>query len=628
MAQKSPNPLSRLTSKLAIPRSFLFNAGQLAADYLLFPSLCWLALWLFSLLFSQSATLIASFILPLVSVFWGYSLLALATHLFFGQEIYQLLMKRFCLPLVIIYAIVRGLGLFVDLSLLSSTELFEIAGTTITLRSFFIGSVGLYLWFTGVQGMSQLARQILLRQMQVDEGALDASLILARYFLIGFGLFIAFSELNLDATAIAAISGGLAVGVGFGLQDVVVNFVSGIMLLFERSLHPGDIISIDDKLGRVEDINIRATTIRTVDNVELVIPNQLFLTDTLTSYTRNNRLARFNLEIPIAWDHDPESVIATLLDVVHQDGRIVTSLTSEVEIAELGEENIGYKLQIWTDEPLAIDAIKSDLYRSILATLTDRGITPDLSEDVAIDVSVKDIALQAFPEAISPTPPPEAIASPKQTTPAKRLGGRINNFYRRFRKTDPPEPTRNLPLEPLPDNSVMVVKEMPSLAKSTEPPPVSTPKPSPPKSNKTPLRHPSGTPQIELIETSFEKIKPRAGEFAASFYENLFKLYPRTRSFFNRTDMKKQQDKLLASLVLLVQNVRDPVALKPVLQDLGAKHKGYGVGAKHYPAVGDALLQTFEQYLQEEWTAEVKQAWVDTFQAITQIMLEGADGLR
>ncbi|MEM9540942.1 MAG: mechanosensitive ion channel domain-containing protein [Cyanobacteria bacterium P01_E01_bin.42] len=626
MAQKRFNPILRLTSQFAIPRSFLLNAGQLAADYVLFPSLCWLALWLFSLLFSQSATLIVSFVLPLAGVFWGYSVLALVIHLFFGQEIHQLLVKRFCLPLVIIYAIVRGLGLFVDLSLLSRTELFVVAGTTVTLRSFFIGSVGLYLWFTGVQGLSQLARQILLRQMQIDEGALDASLILARYFLIGFGLFIAFSELNLDATAIAAISGGLAVGVGFGLQDVVVNFVSGIMLLFERSLHPGDIISIDDKLGRVEDINIRATTIRTVDNVELVIPNQLFLTDTLTSYTRNNRLARFNLEIPIAWDHDPENAIATLLDVVYQDGRIVTSLTSEVEIAELGEENISYKLQIWTDEPLAIDAIKSDLYRRILGTLTDRGITPDLSEDVAIEVSVKDVALQAFPGAIAPAPPPE---SPKQVTSAKHRGGPLNGLYRRFRKSDDPKPQHNFPSEPSPDKSVTGAKEIPNLAKS-EPEAITPPQPNPTpaKSDKTPVRHPSKTSQIELVETSFEKIKPHAQEFAASFYDNLFKLYPRTRSFFGRTDMKKQQDKLLASLVLLVENVRDPVTLKPVLYNLGAKHKGYGVAAKHYPAVGDALLQTFEQYLQEDWTAEVKQAWVDTFQAITQIMLEGADGSR
>lgn len=94
---------------------------------------------------------------------------------------------------------------------------------------------------------------------------------------------------------------------------------------------------------------------------------------------------------------------------------------------------------------------------------------------------------------------------------------------------------------------------------------------------------------------------------------------------FRNTDMEKQQQKLVSALVLLVNNVRNPDLLAPMLWDLGARHKGYGVIEKHYPAVGAALLQAFEQYLKEDWTLEVQQAWVDTFEAITQIMLEGAE---
>ncbi|MEG4500121.1 pentapeptide repeat-containing protein [Microcoleus sp. F10-C6] len=129
---------------------------------------------------------------------------------------------------------------------------------------------------------------------------------------------------------------------------------------------------------------------------------------------------------------------------------------------------------------------------------------------------------------------------------------------------------------------------------------------------------------VELLEQSFEKIKPRADEFAASFYENLFKLYPEVKPLFANTEMAKQQKKLLNSLVLVVENLRSPEALGPVLNALGGRHVGYGAIANSYPAVGEALLMTFEEYLQQDWTIEVKQAWIDAYGAITALMLKGA----
>ncbi|MFN6540788.1 MAG: pentapeptide repeat-containing protein [Nostoc sp. EkiNYC01] len=129
---------------------------------------------------------------------------------------------------------------------------------------------------------------------------------------------------------------------------------------------------------------------------------------------------------------------------------------------------------------------------------------------------------------------------------------------------------------------------------------------------------------VELLENSFEKIKPHANEFAASFYENLFKAHPEFKPLFTSTDMVNQQKKLLNSLVLVVENLRSPEALGPVLKALGGRHVAYGAIPKFYAPVGEALLVTFEQYLQEDWTLEVKKAWVDAFRAITALMLKGA----
>jgi hemoglobin-like flavoprotein/uncharacterized protein YjbI with pentapeptide repeats len=130
---------------------------------------------------------------------------------------------------------------------------------------------------------------------------------------------------------------------------------------------------------------------------------------------------------------------------------------------------------------------------------------------------------------------------------------------------------------------------------------------------------------IELLEQSFQQIKPHANEFVDSVYENLFLAYPEVKPLFAHTDMATQQKKLLNSLVLVVENLRNPEALGIVLNTLGARHVGYGAIPKYYPAVGEALLISFEQYLKQDWTSELKQTWVDAFNAITVQMLKGAN---
>ncbi|MBP5973515.1 pentapeptide repeat-containing protein [Brasilonema sp. CT11] len=129
---------------------------------------------------------------------------------------------------------------------------------------------------------------------------------------------------------------------------------------------------------------------------------------------------------------------------------------------------------------------------------------------------------------------------------------------------------------------------------------------------------------VELLESSFHKIKPRTSEFVASFYENLFTSHPEVKPLFAKVDMATQHKKLLQALVLVVENLRDPEALGDVLNALGARHVGYGAIPKYYGAVSKALLSSFEQYLQQDWTPEVNKAWTDAFRAINALMLKGA----
>ncbi|MEM6599433.1 MAG: globin family protein [Cyanobacteria bacterium P01_D01_bin.36] len=130
---------------------------------------------------------------------------------------------------------------------------------------------------------------------------------------------------------------------------------------------------------------------------------------------------------------------------------------------------------------------------------------------------------------------------------------------------------------------------------------------------------------VELLEQSFELVKPKADEFVASFYGNLLTDYPEAKPLFAHTSMPKQQQMLKGALVMVVENLRKPEVLSESLGGLGARHVKYGALPEHYPLVGNSLLKTLGQYAGDAWTPELKSAWTDAYGAITELMLDGAD---
>ena len=131
--------------------------------------------------------------------------------------------------------------------------------------------------------------------------------------------------------------------------------------------------------------------------------------------------------------------------------------------------------------------------------------------------------------------------------------------------------------------------------------------------------------QVELLEQSFNYIKPYGNLFVSSFYENLFKASPETKYLFADIEPETPKNQLWDSLVLVVDNLRQPDTLNDVLQGLGARLFTYGALPEHYPLVRDAFFATFEQFLGSEWTSELKQAWLDAYVTFSGMMLDGAD---
>lgn len=129
---------------------------------------------------------------------------------------------------------------------------------------------------------------------------------------------------------------------------------------------------------------------------------------------------------------------------------------------------------------------------------------------------------------------------------------------------------------------------------------------------------------VELLEQSFAAVAPRGDELVETFYRHLFADYPEVKPLFEGTEPSEQQKKLLASLKLVVDNLRKPDVLVSALENLGGRHLEYGAEEAHYPAVGATLLKSLAEIAGELWSPELNQAWADAYGAISEHMLNGA----
>jgi hemoglobin-like flavoprotein len=130
---------------------------------------------------------------------------------------------------------------------------------------------------------------------------------------------------------------------------------------------------------------------------------------------------------------------------------------------------------------------------------------------------------------------------------------------------------------------------------------------------------------VELLEQSFEQIKPNLEEFISSFYLTLFHDSPQIGHLFDHTDMAKQRKMMFGALTLVMENLRNPEALDSALKGLGARHVQYGALPQYYPLFGRSLLKAMANSLGKDWTPELQQAWVEAYTALTSLMLEGAE---
>jgi len=249
---------------------------------------------------------------------------------------------------------------------LAVAQLGELFGVEINAGKLFHALVMIYLVVVGCGPPAAGLAWLVQRAVGMSEGSRKAMELMLRYAVVAIGLVAVGVHLGLNTTALIAVAGGLSVGLGFGIKEVFSNFVSGLWLLFEGSVRPGEVLMLDGDPCEVRRLGLRATLLgRDRDNAELLIPNQTFFTEAATTYTASDRMRRSQVSIGAAYHHDPSEVIALLEATARQVPRVLPEPAPKALMLSYGDYEINYALRFWISNPMDNVGICSEVNQAI-----------------------------------------------------------------------------------------------------------------------------------------------------------------------------------------------------------------------------------------------------------------------
>ena len=244
--------------------------------------------------------------------------------------------------------------------------LFTINQTPITLSSltFFVVIMGVF-WILNSLLRRFLRNQVLKRTKLPMATQYTLSRII-QYVLLFVGTIIAFQIIGVDLSGLAVIFGFLSVGIGFGLQNLTSNFIAGLMLLFEQHIQVGDRITVGDTEGDVTEINIRSTTIRSLNNIAIVVPNSEFISSTVINWSHGDPKTRLEIEVGVSYNSNLDAVINSLLEAAKEHPLTLSHPEPKAWLMSFGDSAWNMRLLAWVSDPQGRRQILSDINCSIV----------------------------------------------------------------------------------------------------------------------------------------------------------------------------------------------------------------------------------------------------------------------
>jgi len=291
---------------------------------------------------------------------YGLNLLQPLLQRRLGAAMARQLDSRLLRPAYLLLAALMLISTLDSLRDLAVAPLGSVLGVPVDAGRLFNAALATYLLLVGSGPPAAGVAWLVQRAVGVSDGSRKAMELMLRYTVVGLGLVGVGMQLGLNTTALIAVAGGLSVGLGFGIKEVFSNFVSGIWLLFEGSVRPGEVLLLDDDHCEVRKLGLRATLLwRDRDNAELLIPNQTFFTEATTSYTASDRMRRCQVDVGAAYHHDPHQVIALLEATALGVDSVLAEPAPKGLLLSYGDFAINYGLRFWIANPIEAPVISS-----------------------------------------------------------------------------------------------------------------------------------------------------------------------------------------------------------------------------------------------------------------------------
>ncbi len=207
-----------------------------------------------------------------------------------------------------------------------------------------------------------------------------------RVVLLILATLLALDLIGIDLTALTVLGGALGVGIGFGLQRIVSNFISGFILLFDRSIRPGDVITINNSFGWVKELRARYVVIKDRDGIDTLIPNENLITSQVINWSYTDKNIRIKMPIQVSYGDDPGYVLDLMLEVANSYARVLKDPPAVGRLMGFGDNGIDLELRLWIDDPQnGVNNIRSDIYLAIWDKFKEQGVTiPFPQRDVYI----------------------------------------------------------------------------------------------------------------------------------------------------------------------------------------------------------------------------------------------------
>jgi len=252
--------------------------------------------------------------------------------------------------------------------------LFELNLTPVSISSIIMFILVMLIFYFSSRFITKILINKLFTRLKIEEGTSYTMQRVSHYVIMIIGAIVAFQFIGIDLSGLAVIFGLLSVGIGFGLQNVTSNFISGLILLFERPIKMGDRITVGDTEGDVLEINIRSTTIRTINNITIIVPNSEFISSNVINWSHSDPKIRINILVGVSYGSNIDDVLKALHEVAAGHPEVMKNPKTDILFRNFGDSSWNMDLRVWINHPQRHHIIKSELNIAIVKKFREYGI--------------------------------------------------------------------------------------------------------------------------------------------------------------------------------------------------------------------------------------------------------------